>query len=225
MGLGAVGAAVGEGYAARGAVEGIARQPAAASEILRTMLVGQAVAESASIFALVIAVLLLFNPWPGASAQIRAIALVSAGLCMGAGALGPGFGAGLSAATACLGTARQPRAAKQLTTTMLVGQAVAQTPSIFALLVAFLLLFRDYSGTTLTLPLAAATIGAGIATGFGAFGPGVGAGLAAASACDATARRPAQARQLVRVMLTGQAICQANSVYGLLVSLLLIFAV
>lgn len=155
MGLGAVGAAIGEGYTARCAAEGMARQPAAADELLKSMLVGQAVAESASIFALVVAILLLFTPWPAASA-LQGVAALSAGLCMGIGAIGPGAGAGLPAGAACLGTARSPRAAQSLTVTMLVGQAVAQTPSVFALLVAFLLLFRDFGATPFTLPAAAA---------------------------------------------------------------------
>jgi ATP synthase F0 subunit c len=224
MGLGAVGAALGEGYTARSAAEAIARQPGAAPEVLKTMLVGQAVAESASIFALVVAILLLFAPGPGGG-LLRACSLFSAGLCMGAGALGPGVGAGLPGAAACLGIGRNPRTAATLTTTMLVGQAVAQTPAVFALLVAFLVLFRDYSATAPTLSGAAALLGAAIATGAAAVGPGLGAGFTAASACDATARRPEQAPLLLRTMLVGQAVSQSTSIYGLIVSLLLLYVV
>ncbi len=224
MGLGAVGAAVGEGYAARAASEAIARQPRVSAEVLKTMLVGQAVAESASIFALVVAILLLFTPWSSTS-PLEPVALFSAGLCMGVGALGPGIGAGLPGATACLGTARNPRAAGALTTAMLVGQAVAQTPAIFALLVAFLILFRDYTLQPHTLPAAAAILGAAVSTGFAAVGPGLGAGFTAASACDATARRPGHAAVLLRTMLVGQAVSQSTSIYGLVVSLLLLYVV
>ncbi len=224
MGLGAIGAAVGEGYTARSASEAIARQPRAASEILKTMLVGQAVAESASIFALVVAILLLFSPWSGAG-PLRACSLFAAGLCMGAGALGPGIGAGLPGAAACLGIGRNPRTGPTLTTTMLVGQAVAQTPAIFALLVAFLILFRDYPTTDPSLSAAAALFGAAIATGAAAVGPGIGAGFTASSACDATARRPDHAPLLLRTMLVGQAVSQSTSIYGLVVSLLLLYVV
>jgi len=224
MGLGAIGAAVGEGYTARSAAEAIARQPRAASDVLKTMLVGQAVAESASIFALVVAILLLFTPWAGENA-LQAWSLFSAGLCMGAGALGPGIGAGLPGAAACLGIGRNPRTSGAVTTTMLVGQAVAQTPAIFALLVAFLILFRDVGAAPATLSAAAALLGAAIATGAAAAGPGIGAGFTAAAACDATARRPAHAPLLLRTMLVGQAVSQSTSIYGLVVSLLLLYVV
>jgi F-type H+-transporting ATPase subunit c len=49
-----------EGYASAKAVEGIARNPGAAGLITRTMIIGQAVTESNSIYALVIALLILF---------------------------------------------------------------------------------------------------------------------------------------------------------------------
>lgn len=224
MGLGAIGAAIGEGYTARAAAEGMARQPAAADRVLRTMLVGQAVAESASIFALVVAILLLFTEWsPGG--PLQAVGLLSAGLCMGLGAIGAGAGAGLPGATACSGTARMPRAEPQLSTNMLVGQAVAQTPTVFALLVSFLLLYRNYGVSPFSLAQAAALLGAGLATGLGAIGPGLGAGIAAAAACEATARRPLASPLLVRTMLVGQAVSQSTSVYALLVSLLLLYLV
>ncbi len=212
---------MGEGRAAAAAAEAMARQPRAAGEILRTMLVGQAVAESASIFALVVALLLLFRPAAGAG-LLEATALFAAGLTMGLGAFGPGLGAGLPAARACLALGRNPRAAQPVTTAMLVGQAVAQTPAVFALLVALLLLHRE-PGAAPTLAGAAALLGAGISTGAAAVGPGLGAGTAAAAAVDATGRFPQAAPSLLRVMLVGQAVSQSTSVYALLVSLILLY--
>ena len=60
MGLGAIGAAIGEGYTAAQANLAVSRNPKISDDIFKNMLVGQAVAESASIFALVISILLLF---------------------------------------------------------------------------------------------------------------------------------------------------------------------
>ena len=59
MGLGAVGAAIGEGYTAAQANGAVSRNPEISGDIFKNMLVGQAVAESASIFALVISILIL----------------------------------------------------------------------------------------------------------------------------------------------------------------------
>ncbi len=60
MGFGAIGPGVGEGITASKACEGVARNPKEAGLITRTMLIGQAVAESTGIYSLVIALLLIF---------------------------------------------------------------------------------------------------------------------------------------------------------------------
>ncbi len=60
MGLGAIGPAIGEGYAAGRALEGISRRPDMAGLLTRTMLIGQAVSESTGIYSLVIAIILIW---------------------------------------------------------------------------------------------------------------------------------------------------------------------
>jgi len=60
MGLGTFGPGLAEGYAAAKACEGVARNPEAAGQITRTMIIGQAVTESVAIYALVVAALILF---------------------------------------------------------------------------------------------------------------------------------------------------------------------
>lgn len=58
-----VGPGIGEGYAAGKAVESVARQPEAKSDIISTMVMGQAISESTGIYSLVIALILLYaNP-------------------------------------------------------------------------------------------------------------------------------------------------------------------
>ncbi len=60
MGLGAIGPGIGEGFVGGKACEGIARQPELQAPITRTMLIADAIAESTGIYALVIALLLIF---------------------------------------------------------------------------------------------------------------------------------------------------------------------
>ena len=91
MGLGAIGAAIGEGNTAAMANVAVARNPKISGDIFKNMLVGQAVAESASIFALVIAILLLFLAPPNPT-LLTAAALLGAGISMGFGAIGSGIG-------------------------------------------------------------------------------------------------------------------------------------
>nr|WP_288323372.1 ATP synthase F0 subunit C [uncultured Peptostreptococcus sp.] len=59
-----VGAGVGQGVAAAKAAEAVGNQPEAKSDIISTMILGQAVTESSAIYGLVIAIILIFvNPW------------------------------------------------------------------------------------------------------------------------------------------------------------------
>ena len=61
-----IGPGIGEGNAVAKACEAIGRQPEAQGDITRTMILGIAMAESTGIYALVIALILLFaNPFVG----------------------------------------------------------------------------------------------------------------------------------------------------------------
>ncbi|MBW1714029.1 MAG: ATP synthase F0 subunit C [Deltaproteobacteria bacterium] len=72
---------------------------------------------------------------------------------------------------------------------------------------------------------AAALLGAGLAMGLGAIGPGVGEGFAAGKACEAIGKNPREAGLLTRTMLVGQAVSESTGIYSLVVALLLIFVV
>lgn len=60
MGLGAIGAAVGEGLMAAKAMDGMARNPEVADKLFTNMIVGMAIIESNSIYALVVSLIILF---------------------------------------------------------------------------------------------------------------------------------------------------------------------
>ncbi len=66
---------------------------------------------------------------------------IGAGLCMGVGAIGPAIGEGNAVSKALEGMARQPESAGNLRTTMILGCAITETTGIYALLIAFLILF------------------------------------------------------------------------------------
>jgi len=221
IGLGAVGAAVGEGYTAAQANVAVARNPKLSGDLFKNMLVGQAVAESASIFALVIAILLLFVDAPGTGA-LKAAALLGAGLSMGLGAIGSGLGAGIPGGQACLGIERQPAMSSRLTTNMLIGSAVCQTPAILSIVVSLMLIFMDFSQYP-TNPTWAALIGAGVSTGLAAIGSGYGGGVTAGASCEGVARSPKAVGPVTTAMLVGQAVSQTPSIFGLLVSFILMF--
>ena len=68
--IGGIGAGIGQGVATGYAVEAISRQPEAKSDIISTMVLGDAIAESTGIYSLVIALILLYaNPFLGKLAE------------------------------------------------------------------------------------------------------------------------------------------------------------
>jgi len=223
MGFGAIGAALGEGIIAGSASTGISRQPAVSGEILKMMLISQAVTESSAIFALVIAIFLLFQSFKGTTLT-EAMALISSGFCMGMGALGSGIGCGFPGAKACEAISRNPKVSNKIMTAMLVGQAVDQTPTIFALFISLLLLFMNFSAVV-KFSIAMAVLSAGISMGFGAVGPGIGGGIAAGYAIEGIGKNKELSGILLRTMLIGQAVSQSTSIYAMVISLVLLFVV
>lgn len=59
--IGCIGGGIGTGNAAGKAVEGVSRQPEASGKIISTMVVGAAFSEATSIYALLVALLLIFS--------------------------------------------------------------------------------------------------------------------------------------------------------------------
>ena len=71
---------------------------------------------------------------------IRACSAIGAGLAVIAG-IGPGVGQGIAAGHGAAAVGRNPGARGQIMSTMLLGQAVAETTGLYGLVVALLLLF------------------------------------------------------------------------------------
>ena len=76
-----------------------------------------------------------------AIAIILGCCALGAGICMGIGAIGPGIGEGNAVAKACESIGRQPESKGSVTSTMLMGCAIAETTGLYALVIAILLIF------------------------------------------------------------------------------------
>jgi F-type H+-transporting ATPase subunit c len=220
IGLGAVGSAIGEGYIAMNAMGALGRQPGASQKILRLMIIGQAITETAAIFALVMSLVLIFGV--DGNTLIKGITFLGAGIAIGFGTIGSGFGAGLPGGSAMKGLARNPENSDVLTVQMIIGQAVTQTSTIFALTVSLILVTLNPESTYLKMY---ALLGGAFAMGFGAIGPGIGDGIVAKNANEAVGRSPKHMGLLTRTMIIGQAITETTDIYSLVVALMLIFVV
>ena len=73
---------------------------------------------------------------------ILACSAIGAGLAMIAG-IGPGVGQGVAAGHGAAAVGRNPGARGDITSTMLLGQAVAETTGLYGLVIALILLYAN----------------------------------------------------------------------------------
>lgn len=71
---------------------------------------------------------------------VRGMAMLGAGIAMIAG-IGAGIGQGIAAGKGAEAVGKQPEAEKQIRGMMVLGIALAETTGLYALLIAFLLIF------------------------------------------------------------------------------------
>lgn len=225
MGLGAIGAAIGEGHTAGKTLEGAARQPKEYPGLFRTMLIGQAMAETAGIFALFVAIILIWVV--DTHTFVGAVANVSGAFCVGFSGIACGIGMGYVSARAVEAVARQPEVADRMTISMLLAQAMVTSAFMFAFLVTVLLIFTAFhdTGGMSDIVSAAKYLGAGLAIGFGACGPAIGVGIAGGESCRGIGANRAASGLLTRTMFVGMAVSQSTAIYALVVSLILLYAV
>lgn len=233
MGLGSLSNGAGIGYVATGALRGWVRQPRFSSSIFRMMLIGQATGSTPSIFALLITLVLVFmkaspDSVPDTGSWPYALAFVGSGLCLGLGSLGSGFGCGIVASEAVEAVARSPRRYGTVFLYMLIGQAWAQTPNIFAFLIGLVLLFSNHgvpTETGLILTDSSKLLAAGICMGAGAIGPALGIGFVGGKFCRALVDEPEHQAPLRNTFFVGAAVAETTAIYALLISLVLLFVV
>jgi F-type H+-transporting ATPase subunit c len=75
-----------------------------------------------------------------------------------------------------------------------------------------------------SLVAAASVIAAALAVGIGSIGPGLGQGTAAGQAVEGIARQPEAEGKIRGTLLLSLAFMEALTIYGLVVSLVLLFA-
>ena len=79
----------------------------------------------------------------GGQSGVIQFTVLAAGLAIGLGAIGSGIGMGTAIGGACEGTSRNPEAGGKILTTMIIGLAMIESLTIYALVVALILMFGN----------------------------------------------------------------------------------
>lgn len=74
---------------------------------------------------------------------IAVASILSSGLTIGIGAIGPGIGEGLAVASSLTSIAQQPDSASTVTRTLFVGLAMIESLAIYAFVVSMILIFAN----------------------------------------------------------------------------------
>lgn len=204
---------------AQAACYAIARQPFFAQNILRLMLITQSIIQTPIIFGFIISMFINTQSL-AADSLADAFRLISSGLCIGLGSIGPAIGLARFAHSACMSAGSNPRAYNKIFPFTLISQAIIETPIIFALIISiFLVVFQtdDYGPTAIYTFLAAT-----ISIGFGTLGPGISSGETAATAVQQIALKPELYSTLSKTSMFGQGLIDTCAIYSLLISLLIL---
>jgi F-type H+-transporting ATPase subunit c len=74
---------------------------------------------------------------------IAAASIISAGLTMGIGAVGPGMGQGRAVAAGLSALAQQPDASSTITRTLFVGLAMIESMAIYCFVISMIIIFAN----------------------------------------------------------------------------------
>jgi F-type H+-transporting ATPase subunit c len=207
-------------WPAQSACMAVARQPFSAQRISNFMALMQALIQTPVIFGLLIA-LFISRQATDAATLFDSLRLIGSGLCIGLGSIGPAVGLAIFSRTACESLGVNPKASNAILSFTFVSAPLIETPIIFSFLISVILLFLPGTGT-LTID-GIALLSAGLCTGLGTMGAGIGSGIIAQGACRQIALNPDSRSILSRTSMFGQGLIETCTIYAILISFLLIF--
>ncbi len=200
---------------AQAAVLAVARQPFSSQRIGRFMLISQSIIQSPIIFAFIISMFIRAQSAYVASLP-DALRLLSAGLCISLGSIGPVMGLAHFAQYACNGLGYNRNAYGKILTFTFISQAIIETPIILSLVISIFICF-SFVGDNMIAGVA--FLAAALCMGFGTFGPGISSGKTAAQACKQIAINPDIYSTVSKVSIFGQGVIDTAAIYAFLVAM------
>jgi len=151
-----------------------------------------------------------------------AIKYLATGVCIGIGSVGPSIGLALFSRIACRSIGINRKAYNKLFSFTLISNAIVETPIIFALVVAIMILFTPAKSNPENILSSIAMISAALCMGIGTISVGISSGRTAGAACHQIARKPELHSALSRTSMFAQGLIDTFAIYSLLIAILLI---
>lgn len=198
----------------------IARQPFAANQIIKLMLLTTSFVQTPMIFGLIMA-LILAHQTAHCHTLPANLKLLAAGLATGLGSIGPILGLARFARAACTAIGYNREAYSKILTFTIASVALIETPVVFALVTAFMIL--AIPAASVTLLKAVALLAAALAIGITNFTPSLSSSKTASAACLQMAQHPELSPVLSKTSLMVQGVIDTFVIYGWVIAIMLIF--
>ncbi len=220
VGVAAAAISIASSCVVKAATQATARQPFFAAKILTFMLIAQSIIEAPAIFAFVIA-LLIKNQITPTLEFYESLKLFASGIVIAVGCIGPSTGQALFAYSACFSIGVNKHAYNKLFPFALMNEAIIETPMIFCVLFAMLMIYSP-TGQAATFVSALKAITATATIGVASLASAVGMGFVASRSCYQISMDPTTYGSLARSTLLAVAFIESTMIYALIVGLFLI---
>lgn len=205
---------------AQAACLAIARQPFFSNKIIQLMLLTQSIIVTPNIFGFIIA-LMIHGKISEIDSLSTGLQLLAAGMSVGIGSIGPSIGLSMFAASACSAVGANRKSYNKIVPFAFMCQGIIETPIIFSLLIALLILnMQNINNSSIQ---AVAFCSAALCMGLSTIATGINAGSIGASACEQIGKKPDAYSILSKVGLLALAMIDTFAIYGFIIAILLLY--
>jgi F-type H+-transporting ATPase subunit c len=222
VGISAITISISSSFVVKAATASIARQPFFAPKITAFMLLAQSIIEAPVIFAFIIGLVIKTHITPEMTYE-QGLQGLAAGLALALGCIGPSIGQSYFTHTANIAVGINKSAYSKLFPFSLISAAIIETPIIFCLLLALLIMFSPLS--TQSMNAVTTFLTAVITMGLGAIGGGLAIGYVTSQSAQQIAHDVNNYPLIIRASLLGIAFIESAIIYALIISLLLVMKV
>jgi F-type H+-transporting ATPase subunit c len=198
----------------------IARQPLFANKFITFMLITQSIIEAPIIFTFIVG-FLMHGKLASDLTMEGALAIVAAAIVMAVGCIGPAIGQAIFAQAANEAVGRNKDAYAKIFTYTIVMQGFIETPIIFCLLFALIMLYGGPVGGATTLS-ATKSLVAALCMGIASIGSAAGIGYVGSKGCYQLALEPSLYSVLIRTTLLSAAFIESTTIYAFIIGMLLL---
>ena len=198
----------------------ISRQPFMHNKILNLMLITQTLIMTSNIFGFLIALLIKSKLTATITLPI-ALQLFASGISIGFGSIGPAIGLSMFAYSTCHAIGINKKAFGKILTFTFIAEAIIETPLIFAFIISLTILTTNMNDASIIKSIT--FLAAAICMSLSTFAPGIASGRTGSTACNQIAQNLDQYPSLSKTALLAFAMIDTCAIYGLLISMMLIY--